>query len=98
MPKGPLRRLFWCVADQFDYLLTLARLRVLDPLVRRADIFGARPLGKVERRHFRSKETFTCWGRLVLDRSLSTRALGPHHLAAYYTAPRGAKHARSPTA
>jgi hypothetical protein len=27
-----MRRLFWRVADQFDYLGTLARLRVLDAL------------------------------------------------------------------
>jgi hypothetical protein len=27
-----MRRLFWRVADQFDYLVTLARLRVLDAL------------------------------------------------------------------
>jgi hypothetical protein len=32
MADGPLRRLFWHVADQFDYLRTLATLRVLDAL------------------------------------------------------------------
>jgi hypothetical protein len=32
MTDGVLRRLFWRVADQFDYLLTLARLRILDAL------------------------------------------------------------------
>jgi hypothetical protein len=32
MTDGPLRRLFWRVADQLDYLLTLARLRILDKL------------------------------------------------------------------
>ena len=32
MPDGPLRRLFWRVADQVDYLVTLARLRILDAL------------------------------------------------------------------
>jgi len=31
MGRGPLRRFFWRVADALDYLLTLARLRVLDP-------------------------------------------------------------------
>jgi hypothetical protein len=30
MADGWLERLFWRVADQFDYLVTLARLRVLD--------------------------------------------------------------------
>jgi hypothetical protein len=30
--RGRLRRLFWRVADQLDYLLTLARLRILDAL------------------------------------------------------------------
>jgi hypothetical protein len=30
MADGPLRRLFWRVADELDYLLTLARLRILD--------------------------------------------------------------------
>jgi hypothetical protein len=32
MTDGPLRRLFWRIADQFDYLLTLTRLRILDAL------------------------------------------------------------------
>jgi hypothetical protein len=32
MTNGPLRRVFWRVADGLDYLLTLARLRILDPL------------------------------------------------------------------
>jgi hypothetical protein len=30
MPNGSLRRLLWRVADQFDYLRTLATLRILD--------------------------------------------------------------------
>ena len=29
---GTLRRLFWRVADRLDYLVTLARLRILDAL------------------------------------------------------------------
>jgi hypothetical protein len=32
MADGPLRRLFWRVTDQFDYLRTLATLRILDAL------------------------------------------------------------------
>jgi hypothetical protein len=32
MADGPLRRLFWRVVDELDYLLTLARLRNLDAL------------------------------------------------------------------
>jgi hypothetical protein len=32
MADGPLRRLSWQVADQLDYLVTLARLRILDAL------------------------------------------------------------------
>jgi hypothetical protein len=32
MTNGPLRRLFWQVADTLDYLLTLARLRILEAL------------------------------------------------------------------
>jgi hypothetical protein len=28
--ERPLRHLFWRVADELDYLLTLARLRILD--------------------------------------------------------------------
>jgi hypothetical protein len=32
MADGRLRRLFWHVADQFDYLRTLATLRILDAL------------------------------------------------------------------
>ena len=30
MTKGRLRRLFWRVADDLDYLVTLARLRILE--------------------------------------------------------------------
>jgi hypothetical protein len=33
MADGPLRRLFWRVADELDYLWTLATLRILDALV-----------------------------------------------------------------
>ena len=33
MTKGQLRRLFWRVADGLDYLVTLARLRILDAIV-----------------------------------------------------------------
>jgi hypothetical protein len=32
MADGTLRRSFWRVADQLDYLVTLARLRILDAL------------------------------------------------------------------
>jgi hypothetical protein len=32
MSDGLLWRLFWRVADQLDYLVTLARLRILDKL------------------------------------------------------------------
>jgi hypothetical protein len=32
MADGRLRRVFWRVADGLDYLLTLARLRILDAL------------------------------------------------------------------
>jgi hypothetical protein len=32
MADGPLRRLFWQVADDLDYLVTLASLRILDAL------------------------------------------------------------------
>jgi hypothetical protein len=32
MTDGPLRRLFWRVADTIGYLLTLAWLRILDGL------------------------------------------------------------------
>ena len=32
MADGPLRRLFWRVADALDYLMTLMRLRILDAL------------------------------------------------------------------
>jgi hypothetical protein len=32
MADGPTARLFWRVADALDYLLTLARLRILDAL------------------------------------------------------------------
>ena len=32
MTDGPLRRLFWCVVDDLDYTLVLARLRIVDAL------------------------------------------------------------------
>ena len=32
MTQRSLRHLFWRVADELDYLLTLARLRILDAL------------------------------------------------------------------
>jgi len=32
MAEGPTARLSWRVADQLDYLVTLARLRILDAL------------------------------------------------------------------
>jgi hypothetical protein len=32
MADGPLQRLFWRAVDPLNYLLTLARLRILDPL------------------------------------------------------------------
>ena len=32
MADGPLRRLFWRVADDLDYLVTLARRRIMDAL------------------------------------------------------------------
>ena len=32
MADRPLRHLFWRVADQFDYLVTLSTLRILDAL------------------------------------------------------------------
>jgi hypothetical protein len=32
MADGPLRRLFWRMADDLDYLVTLLRLRILDRL------------------------------------------------------------------
>jgi hypothetical protein len=32
MTDTRLGRLFWCVADQLDYLVTLASLRILDAL------------------------------------------------------------------
>jgi hypothetical protein len=32
MADGPVRCLFWRMVDELDYLLTLARLRILDAL------------------------------------------------------------------
>jgi len=34
MARGPLAWLFWRVVDDFDYFLTLTRLRILDALAR----------------------------------------------------------------
>jgi hypothetical protein len=48
MTDGPLRRLFWRVADELDYLLRLARLRILDA------VCGLEPETPVDRRRERT--------------------------------------------
>jgi hypothetical protein len=50
MPKGPLRRLFWRVADDLDYLWTLAMLRILDALA------GPLPETEADRQRARDRE------------------------------------------
>ena len=50
MADRPMRRLFWRVADQFDYLGTLARLRVLDALA------GPLPETPADQRRARDRE------------------------------------------
>ena len=50
MTDGPLRRLFWRVADQLDYLVTLARLRMLDALA------GPLPETPADRQRERDRE------------------------------------------
>jgi hypothetical protein len=47
---GPLRRVFWRVADQLDYLATLARLRILDALA------GPLPETDADRQRQRDRE------------------------------------------
>jgi hypothetical protein len=50
MTEGPLRRLFWRVADALDYLLMLARLRILDALA------GPEPETPADRQRERDRE------------------------------------------
>ena len=51
MADGQLRRLFWRMVDHLDYLLTLARLRMLDALA------GALPERSADRQRQRDRET-----------------------------------------
>jgi hypothetical protein len=50
MADGPRRRLFWRVADLLDYLVTLARLRILDALA------GPLPETAADQRRERERE------------------------------------------
>jgi hypothetical protein len=50
MADGPLRRLFWHVADDLDYLVTLASLRILDALA------GPLPETPADRQRARDRE------------------------------------------
>jgi hypothetical protein len=50
MADGPLRRLFWRVADQLDYLVSLASLRILDALA------GPLPETEADRQLARDRE------------------------------------------
>jgi hypothetical protein len=50
MADGRLERLFWRVADQLDYLVTLAQLRILDA------VCGPEPETPVDRRRDRTDE------------------------------------------
>jgi hypothetical protein len=50
MTEGPLRRFFWRVADQLDYVVTLARLRMLDALA------GPLPETPADRQRKRDRE------------------------------------------
>jgi hypothetical protein len=50
MANARLRRLFWRVADDLDYLVTLARLRILDALA------GPLPETEADRQRARDRE------------------------------------------
>jgi hypothetical protein len=50
MADGRLERLFWRVADQLDYLVTLASLRVLDA------VCGPEPETPADRQRQRDRE------------------------------------------
>jgi len=50
MADGPLRRLFWRVTDQLDYLVTLALLRILDA------VCGPEPETSADRQRQRDRE------------------------------------------
>jgi hypothetical protein len=49
MAEGPTARLFWRVADQLDYLMTLAWLRILDAMC------GPEPETAADRRRERGR-------------------------------------------
>jgi hypothetical protein len=50
MAGGRLRRLFWRVADDLDYLVTLVRLRILDALA------GPEPETSADQQRKRNRE------------------------------------------
>ena len=50
MADGRLRKLFWRAADQLDYVVTLARLRILDALA------GPLPETPADRQRDRDRE------------------------------------------
>ena len=50
MADGWLRKLFWRAADQLDYVVTLARLRILDALA------GPLPETPADRQRQRDRE------------------------------------------
>jgi hypothetical protein len=65
MTEELLRRLFWRVVDELDYLLTLARLRILDALA------GPEPETPADRQRQRARE------RIERVRSPSSTSEGP---------------------
>jgi hypothetical protein len=65
MTDGRLRRLFWRVADQLDYLVTLAWLRILDALA------GPLPETPADRQRQRERE------RIERGRSPGSTSEGP---------------------
>jgi hypothetical protein len=50
MSEGPLRRLFWRLADDLDYLLTLVMLRIVDAVA------GAEPETPADHQRKRDRE------------------------------------------
>jgi hypothetical protein len=67
MTDGPLRRLFWRVADALDYLLTLARLHILDALA------GPEPATPADQQRARDREQIDGKGNGRLQASPSQR-------------------------
>ena len=69
MTDAPLRRIFWRIVDALDYLLMLARLRILDALA------GPEPESRALRLRKRSDQSSTTIVGADIERSEGTTSI-----------------------